>query len=110
MAKKFRDLRAKMSPASQERAAKKTQAMLEEMVLAEIRKARSFSQTQLAEILELQQPAVAKLEKRADMYISTIQRYIEAIGGELVITAKFPDSEVKITQFEDFNDNKAANY
>ena len=64
MAKKFRDLRAKMSPEAQQRAAQKTQQMLAELALSELRLARHLSQEQLAAELDVRQPAVAKLEKK----------------------------------------------
>ena len=78
MAKKFNDLRAKMTPESQARAVAKTEAMLAEMPLDELRQARGLSQKMLAEILHVQQPAIAKMEKRTDMYLSTLRSHIEA--------------------------------
>ena len=105
MAKKFKDLRSKMSPESQARMQKKTALMLNEMPLAELRQARKFSQEQLASVLRVKQPAVAKLEKRTDMYITTLRRFIEAMGGNLEIKAHFPDGDVKITQFEDIEEH-----
>jgi hypothetical protein len=53
----------------------------------------------LAEALHIQQPAIAKLEKRTDMYISTLRSHIEAMGGSLEILAHFPDGTVKISGF-----------
>ena len=87
MAKKFRDLRARMSQESRGRAHEKAQKMLRGLPLAELRQARHFSQEQLAAELDVRQPAVAKIEKRTDMYISTLRRFIEAMGGKLVICA-----------------------
>jgi predicted transcriptional regulator len=58
-----------------------------------------MSQKVLAENLRVQQPAIAKIERRTDMYISTLRSHIEAMGGELEITARFPDGSVKITNF-----------
>ena len=49
------------------------------------------------------QAAVAKIEKRTDMYVSTLRRFIEAMGGELDIVARFPDREVHIRNFGDLN-------
>ena len=104
MAKKFRDLRTKMSDEAQVRAHKKALAMMAELPLAELRKARHLSQEQLAAVLEVQQPAVAKLEKKTDMYISTLRRFVEAMGGKLEIKAHFPDGDVTINQFEELNE------
>jgi hypothetical protein len=52
-------------------------------------------------VLHVQQASVAKMEKRTDMYISSMRRFIEAMGGEQVITAKFADHPVLINQFGD---------
>ncbi|GAB2948452.1 XRE family transcriptional regulator [Aquaspirillum soli] len=101
MAKKFADLRAKMSPESRSRAEAKAQAMLNEMPLNELRQARGLSQKMLAEVLNVQQPSIAKLEKRTDMYISTLRSHIQAMGGELEVVARFPDGMVRISNFSD---------
>lgn len=105
MAKKFRDLRAKMSPEAQDCAHKKALVMLAELPLAELRQARHLSQEQLAAELDVRQPAVAKIEKKTDMYISTLRRFIVAMGGKLEIRAHFPDGEVIINQFEDLDED-----
>lgn len=108
MAKKFSDLVKKtMSPEAIVRAQHRTQALREEMPLHELRKARGLSQRALAEVLHVEQPAIAKLEKRTDMYISTLRSHIEAMGGDLEIVAKFPDGEVKIKTFRTLEPNVA---
>ena len=99
MAKNFRVLREGMSPGAQERSAKLAQAMLDEMPLHELRQARGLSQKMLADVLHVQQPSIAKLERRTDMYISTLRSHIEAMGGELEVIARFPDGAVKINNF-----------
>lgn len=101
MAKKFTDLRARMSPDSQARAEAKAQIMLTEMPLHELRQARGLSQKMLAEVLHVQQPSIAKIEKRTDMYLSTLRSHIEAMGGQLEIVARFPEGSVKISNFAD---------
>jgi predicted XRE-type DNA-binding protein len=101
MAKKFSELRAKMSPESRARAEAMTQKMLAEMPLNELRHARGLSQKMLAEALHIQQPAIAKLERRTDMYLSTLRSHIEAMGGQLEIVAHFPDGTVRISHFGD---------
>jgi len=73
--------------------------MMDEMPLAELRQAREFSPVQIAQRLEVQQPAVAKMEQRADMYISSIRRFVEAMGGQLEIRARFAECDVIINQF-----------
>lgn len=101
MTKKFSELRAKMSPDAMGRAQAKTKAMLDEMPLNELRQARGLSQKMLADVLRVQQPSIAKLEKRTDMYISTLRSHIEAMGGELEVVARFPEGTVKISNFAD---------
>ena len=101
MGKNFEELRAKMSPKARTLADKKAQDMLAEMPLNELRQARGLSQRKLAEALHIQQPAIAKMEKRTDMYISTLRSHIEAMGGKLEILARFPDGSVQINNFSD---------
>lgn len=99
MAKNFKVLRESMSADAQERSSKLAKAMLDEMPLHELRQARGLSQKMLADVLHVQQPSIAKLEKRTDMYISTLRSHIEAMGGELDVIARFPDGAVKINNF-----------
>jgi ribosome-binding protein aMBF1 (putative translation factor) len=99
MARKFSELEAKMSPERTVRIKKEVDKALAEMPIHELRNARGLSQRVLAEALHIQQPAVAKMEKRTDMYISTLRSHIEAMGGELEIIARFPDGNVKISNF-----------
>ncbi|MEZ5534049.1 MAG: XRE family transcriptional regulator [Thiolinea sp.] len=104
MAKKFAELAAKMSPESLARSDAKLKTLLAEMPLHELRRARGLSQQALADILSVQQPAIAKLEQRTDMYISTLRSHIEAMGGQLQIIASFPDGEVRIKNFSDMDE------
>ncbi|MBK1685078.1 XRE family transcriptional regulator [Rhodoferax fermentans] len=99
MAKKFSELRARMTPQAQERSAAQAERLLAAMPLNELRQARGLSQKVLADVLQVQQPAIAKLEKRTDMYLSTLRSHIEAMGGELEVIARFPDGAVKISNF-----------
>jgi transcriptional regulator with XRE-family HTH domain len=99
---KYSDLVAKMPP---ERRAR-VDRISEEMNLAELRTARRLSQAALGEILHVEQPAVAKIEKRTDMYVSTLRRFIEAMGGELEITARFPGHKVRINNFSDLDEGE----
>lgn len=101
MAKNFNTLKATLSPEAQVKVAQKTEQMLQEMPLHELRQARGLSQKMMAEALHIQQPAVAKIEKRTDMYLSTLRSHIQAMGGELEIVARFPEGSVKIQNFSD---------
>jgi len=53
----------------------------------------------LAEVLNVQQSSIAKMEKWTYMYLSTLRSHIEAMGGELDIIARFLDRMVKISNF-----------
>ena len=97
--KSFSRLRESMTPESRIRAHKKALELRNEMDLSEIRKAMHLSQEELASTLNIGQASVAKLEKRTDMYLSTLRRFIEAMGGELDIVARFPDRSVSINTF-----------
>lgn len=90
-----------MSADAQAKSQARAQAMLLEMPLQELRVARGLSQQALAKVLQVQQPAIAKLEKRTDMYLSTLRDHIRAMGGELEVIARFPDGEVRIQNFSD---------
>ena len=101
MAKNLNALKAALSPEAQSKVTQKTEQMLQEMPLHELRQARGLSQKMMAEALHIQQPAVAKIEKRTDMYLSTLRSHIQAMGGELEIVARFPEGSVKIQNFSD---------
>jgi len=58
--------------------------------LRELRKATGKAQAEIAAVLKIKQPSVSKIEKQADMYISTLRSYVEAIGGELELTVRLP--------------------
>ena len=103
MAKKFNELRSRMSPESLAKAELKAKVMLAEMPLHELRQALGLSQKDLAEALHVQQPSIAKLERRTDMYLSSLRNHIEAMGGQLDVIARFPDGSVKISNFSNLD-------
>jgi len=96
MARKWSELEAKMGPERVTAARARARKVIEEMPHQQLRNAREMTQARLAEILEMDQGNISKLEKRTDMYLSTLRSYIEAMGGELEIRAVFPDGDVKI--------------
>jgi DNA-binding transcriptional regulator YiaG len=97
-AKKWSEIKAKAAPETIERARRKTEAMLAVIELNELRKARKLTQEQIAERLGIRQSNVSKLERRADLLVSTLRDVIEAMGGELRVIARFPDAEYDLTQ------------
>lgn len=104
----FATLRARMTPEAQVKAEAEALRLGKEMDLAEVRRALKLSQDEIAQTLQIGQGAVAKIEKRADMYVSTLRRFIEAMGGELEIVARFADHSVKIKNFSDLNEKERA--
>ena len=103
MARNFNELRARMDPERRARNAARVRAAIAAMPLDDLREAREMTQTQLAEILHVSQGAVSKVERRADMYISTLRSYVRAMGGDMQIRAIFPEGEVIINQFSDLD-------
>ena len=99
MAKNFNTLRAKMKPEVRARAEAKARKDMAEMDLDEVREARAMTQEHLGKLLGIKQAAVSKMERRADMYVSTLQSMIKAMGGKLQIVAVFPEGKVEIDQF-----------
>ena len=96
MARNFKELQAKMSPERRTRVETRVAKAIAEMPLDQLRTARQMTQTRLAELLNVDQGSVSKMEKRTDMYLSTLRSYVEAMGGTLEVRAVFPDGEVKI--------------
>lgn len=91
MAKKLSELTSKVSKKVNADASVKAAEMLTEMSLSELRQSRGITQAQVAKLLNMRQPSVAQLENRDETYISTLRNYLHALGGELEITARFPD-------------------
>jgi DNA-binding XRE family transcriptional regulator len=85
-----------MSPESQAEIERRKEQLVAEMPLEQLRTARQLTQTNLAQVLGVNQSAVSKLEKRTDMYLSTLRSYIQAMGGQLEIQAVFPEGSVRI--------------
>jgi len=107
MAHKWEDLRHKVSPERRAEIAQKAQEELRRLSLFQLREARNLTQTSLAQVLQVNQGAVSKLERRTDMYVSTLRSYLRAMGAELKIKAVFPDGEVEIEQFQELDDPAA---
>jgi DNA-binding XRE family transcriptional regulator len=93
----FSRLRDRMRPAARAEAERLADKLRAEMPLHSLRRALELSQAQLAETLELDQPGISRLEKQTDMLVSTLGRYITAMGGRLEMRAVFPTGEVTIS-------------
>lgn len=100
------DYLKKLSPERRKKIeARANELIAEDMTLRELRKAREYSQETLAEILGMRQGDLSKFERRADAYLSTIRRYVEAMGGRLELVASFPNCPpVKIIHIGDWEE------
>ena len=107
MAHNWKDIRRKLSPQQEEETRQYVKSVVESVSLNQLREARSLTQANLASILGINQGSVSKMEKRTDMYISTLRSFIQAMGGQLQIKAVFPEGEVQIEQFENVADSSA---
>jgi transcriptional regulator with XRE-family HTH domain len=100
MAHKWRDIRGTFSPEQEAEIARRVREAAGVMTLYQLREARSLTQVNLAKVLNINQGAVSKMEKRTDMYVSTLRNFIQAMGGQLQVKAIFPEGEIQIEQFE----------
>ena len=99
MATKWRDIRGTFSPEDEAEIDRDVLNAAAVMTLYQLREARSLTQVSLARSLEVNQGAVSRMEKRTDMYVSTLRNFIQAMGGRLQVKAIFPEGEVEIDQF-----------
>jgi DNA-binding XRE family transcriptional regulator len=106
MSNEWKDVRCKLSPEREARIESKVEKEIGRLPLAEVRKARLMTQNRLAELLQVNQGAVSKMEKRSDMYLSTLRSYVEAMGGRLDIRAVFPEGEVVLEHLSDLKEER----
>jgi transcriptional regulator with XRE-family HTH domain len=99
MAKNFKELQDRMPTEARIRSEEAAEKLIREMGLAELREAMDLTQESLADALHMKQASISKMERRSDMYISTLSKIIEAMGGELQIIANMPNGRVQIRQF-----------
>jgi DNA-binding XRE family transcriptional regulator len=104
MTHKWKAIRGKFSTEREARIRQRVKEAVTVMTLQQLREARSLTQVNLAEVLNVNQGAVSKMEKRTDMYVSTLRSYIKAMGGDLQIKAVFPEGEVQIERFQGLED------
>ena len=97
--KNFEELKKQMNPESLQKAEAKTKELMAEMLLAEIRKEAGFTQEDIALKIGIKQPTLSKLESQDDIQISTLQRLIQALGGQLELIAHMPGGDIRISQF-----------
>lgn len=96
--KSFEILRRKVraDPERARRVAEHKRAILDALALAEAREQRNVTQKDIAEILGVTQANVSRIEREEDVYLSTLRKYVEALGGRLEVSAVFPDKTVSL--------------
>jgi transcriptional regulator with XRE-family HTH domain len=108
MPRTLEEVVASLPKKQQKRIEKRFQDMKAEyMALQDLRKAMELTQEEVAAELNMKQGNLSRLEKRSDLMISTLRKYIEAMGGQLNIVAEFPDRPpVHITGFSETTHSK----
>lgn len=98
--KSFEILRRKVraDPERARRVAEHKRAILDALALAEAREQRNVTQKDIAEILGVTQANVSRIEREEDVYLSTLRKYVEALGGRLEVSAVFPDKTVSLSR------------
>lgn len=95
----FSKLTKDLSPERRERIEQRKEQLRQEMTLAELRRAFSLTQDTLAKNLNVKQAEISKIENRADMLMSTLRNFVQAMGGDLEVRAVFPDRVIEISTF-----------
>ena len=67
------------------------QLIANEMSLREVRRLRKLTQAKLSKKLKIGQEGVSRIEKRSDLYISTLRSYVEGVGGKLKLVVELPN-------------------
>jgi transcriptional regulator with XRE-family HTH domain len=105
MARNYKELQAKMNPADVAENRQRVSEELQRMALDELRNAKQLTQADLAELLNVPQSSISRIEQRTDMYLSTLRNYVQAMGGVLQIQAVFPEGgAIVINRFGDYED------
>ena len=95
----FSELTKDISPERRERIEQRKEQLRQEMTLAELRRAFALTQDTLAKNLNVKQAEISKIENRADMLMSTLRNFVQAIGRDLEVRAVFPDRAIEISTF-----------
>jgi DNA-binding transcriptional regulator YiaG len=85
------DIKARVKPATRARIESEARRLSEHLHLSQLRKAKGLTQEAMAELLGVSQAEVSKMERRSELYIGTLKKFIEAMDGKLVLAARFPD-------------------
>jgi len=101
---KWVDIKSRVKPEARVRIEAEARRLSEELHLSQLRKARGLTQEAMADLLGVTQAEVSKMERRSELYIGTLKKFIEAMNGELVLAARFADGvevPIKLADAED---------
>lgn len=93
---KWSKITSQMSPERRARIEREVQNQLVSMELRELRAEAGKTQAETAEIAEMTQAELSKLERRDDHLVSTLRRYVAALGGELEVVAVFGNKRISL--------------
>jgi predicted XRE-type DNA-binding protein len=110
MGRSLDDVIASLPEARRARVEARAQELKEEVEgLGELRRVAGKAQTEIASILNIKQPSVSKIEKQADMYLSTLRSYVEAVGGQLELIVRLPSrAPLRIERLGDVAESAAS--
>jgi DNA-binding XRE family transcriptional regulator len=96
------------TPEERAQVAARTATLIEEeLTLRDLRQAQRLTQERMAELMGVEQENVSRLERRADLLLSTLSSYVAAMGGKLRLVAEFPDRHPVAIALADITGNDA---
>ena len=101
---KWSDIKARVKPATRARIEAEGRRLSDDLHLSQLRKARGLTQETMADLLGVSQAEVSKMERRTELYVGTLRKFIEAMHGELVLAARFSDGveiPIQLAEAED---------
>ena len=101
---KWTDIKARTKPETRRQIEAEAQRLSEDLHLSQLRKARGLTQETVAELLGVSQAEVSKMERRTELYVGTLRKFIEAMNGELVLAVRFSDGveiPIRLAEAED---------
>ena len=109
MAKSLDDVLSAFTPEQRARVEARAQELIEEeLTLRDLRQAQQLTQERLAELLGVEQENVSRIERRADLLLSTLASYVAAMGGKLRLIAEFPNRKPVAVALGDLRESTAA--
>ena len=109
MAKSLEDVLSALTPEQRARVEARAQELIEEeLTLRDLRQAQHLTQERMAELLGVKQENVSRIERRADLLLSTLASYVAAMGGKLRLIAEFPNRKPIAVALGDLSESAPA--